>query len=102
MSPPFDPVSARLFPSLARYARKQRWLGLLAIAVMIFTSGLACGLLIGNYRGQVADEFMTTWEREFHQFKEDYLKHHAKDLRTTKAAAQVIVQRKEDARREGD
>lgn len=97
---PLDDITARLFPSLALYARKMKWCIGIAVAVMIFTSGLACGLLIGNYRGQVADESMTTWGREFHQFKEDYLKHHAKDLRTTKAAAQVIVQRKEDARRE--
>jgi hypothetical protein len=37
--------------------------------------------------------------REFNLFKEDYLKHHARSLTTTKAAAQVVVQKAEDARR---
>lgn len=100
MTPPLDSVSARLFPSLARYARKQRRLGLLAAAVMIFTSGLACGLLIGSYRGQVADESYNQTVREFGQFKIDYLEHHAKKLTTTKAQAQVIAQRNEDVRGE--
>lgn len=97
-----DPVSARLFPSLARHARKMKWLGMLAIAVCVYMLGLHNGLLLGTYRGRVADESYTKTVYEFNQFKEDYLKHHAKDLRTTKAAAQVIVQRNEDARRGGE
>lgn len=97
---PLDPVSARLFPSLARYARKQRWLGLLAVAGIVYVVGFWSGLLVGTYRGQVADQSYEHMVREFGQFKEDYLKHHTKSLTTTKAAAQVTVQRKEDARRE--
>ena len=98
MTPPLDAVSARLFPSLARYARKMKRLGLLAVAVVIFTGGLACGLLVGSYRGQVADESYQYQVREFNQFKEDYLRRFAKDLRVTAAQAQVIVTQRERER----
>lgn len=97
---PLDPVTARCFPSLARYARKQRWLGVLAIAGIIYVVGFWSGLLVGSYRGQVADESYTYMVHEFARFKEDYLAHHAKGLTTTRAAAQVLTQRKEEARSE--
>jgi len=95
-----DPITKRMFPTLAAYARKMRWLGFLAVAVIVYTIGFHNGLLLGSYRGRVADESMTTWGREFHQFKEDYLKHHAKALMITKAQARVVVQQKEDLREE--
>lgn len=99
---PLDPTTARLFPSLARYARRQRWLGWLAVAGIIYVMGFWSGLLVGSYRGQVADESYTRMVYEFNQFKEDYLKHHVKQLTVTKAAAQVITQQREDARRGGE
>lgn len=92
---PLDPLVARMFPTLARYARKMRWLGVLAIAVLIYTLGFHNGLLVGTYRGQVADESYTQTVREFNRFKEDYLKHHEQKLRVTKAQAQVAVSQKE-------
>jgi len=97
---PLDPISARMFPTLARYARRVRWVLYGCAAFIIFTAGLAAGVLIGGYRGQVADESYAHAIREFHEFREDYLKHHVKSLTTTKAAMQVSAQKKEDARRE--
>lgn len=97
---PLDSISARLFPTLARYARRQRWLGLLAVAGIIYVVGFWSGLLVGSYRGQVADESYEHMVREFNQFKGEYLQHHAKQLTMTKPQAQVSAQRKEDARRE--
>lgn len=95
---PLDDITARMFPSLARYARRQRRLGLLAVAGIVYVVGFWSGLLVGSYRGQVANESYEYMVREFNSFREDYLKHHAGRFTTTKAQAQVIVQRKEDAR----
>ena len=95
---PLDEITCRMFPTLARYARKMKRLGLLAVAVVIFTGGLACGLLVGSYRGQVTDESYQYQVREFNQFKEDYLKRFAKDLRVTAAQARVIVTERERER----
>lgn len=102
MKPALDPITARMFPTLAKYARRQRWLGLLAVAGIVYVVGFWSGLLVGSYRGAVADESYTRMVYEFNQFKEDYLKHHVKQLTMTKGAAQVIVQRSEDARRGGE
>jgi len=96
-----DPTSARMFPTLAAYARRVRWLLYGCVAAIIFTAGLACGLLVGSYRGVVEDQSYAYMVREFHQFKEDYLKHHAKGLTMTKAQAQVSAQKKEGMRNGG-
>ena len=95
---PLDPLTRRLFPSLAAYARRARWAIYGCVAVVIFTAGLAAGLTIGSYRGQVADESYAHMIREFNLFKEDYLKHHVRSLTTSKAAAQVVVQQAENRR----
>jgi hypothetical protein len=94
-----DPVSALLFPSLARFARRTRWLVYACLAVFLFTAGLACGLVIGTYRGKVADENYQEWGRRLNVLEQDYAKHH-REGRVTKAQAQVIAQQRDEARRE--
>jgi hypothetical protein len=86
-----DPVSARMFPTLAKYARRQRRLGLLGVGMILCALSFAGGVVVGSYRGKVADETYYAWGLRLNTLERDYQEHHPKMLRTTKAQAAVVT-----------
>lgn len=89
---PLDDITRRLFPTLAKYANKLQWLMLLAGAVIVYTLGFHNGLLLGSYRGKVADENYAEVVRRVNALEEFTQGHHAKLLRTTGGQAAIIAQ----------
>lgn len=98
---PLDDITARMFPTLARYCRTVRRRELLALAG-IALSGYVLGRdMLSAYQGRVATEHMMGMLGRINSLEETCQKDFPKRLTMTKGAAQVIVQQKEDARRGG-
>lgn len=88
-----DPITARLFPALARYARRQRWLGLVGVMAILCALSFAAGVVVGSYRGKVADETYYAWGLRLNTLERDYEQHHQKALTMTKAQSAVLIDR---------
>lgn len=81
-----------------RIIRSAKWLCRLALGIILFAIGVSCGVVIGGYRGQVADENFAAWGRRVDVLEREFEKRFPRQLVTTKAVAQVISQRLLDAR----
>lgn len=79
--------------------RMARRLAFLFSYALTFLAGLAVGLLLVGYQVRVAADSMRTWGARLVTLESQYEREHP-GLKVSKAAAQVITQRKEDARRE--
>jgi len=80
-----------MFPSLARFARRQWWLGMLGIVATLCALSFAGGVVVGSYRGHVADENYHSVVGHINDLEQQYEKHHPKSMRTTKMQAVVLV-----------
>jgi ammonia channel protein AmtB len=97
---PLDPVEVRLFPRLARFARRQWWLGALGIVAVLCTLSFAGGVVVGHYQGMVALENYHAVVRHINDLEQEYEKHHPKSTRTTKAQAVALMEQVEKRRKE--
>jgi hypothetical protein len=88
---PLDPVTARLFPTLAKFARRQWWLGALCIVAVLCALSFAGGVVVGHYQGMVSQENYHAVVQHINDLEREYEKHHPKSLRTTRAQAQAII-----------
>ena len=95
---PLDAVSARLFPSLAAYARNVRRRELLALIGTALSAYVLARDALGAYQGRVATEGLHAMLQRVNEIEERC--QGSRKLITSKAAAQVIVQQIEDKRRE--
>lgn len=102
MTPPLDPVSAQCFPSLARYARKVRRREILALVGIVLAGYVVGRDALSAYQGRVATEHMLGMMGRVNNLETTCQRDYPKRLTMTKAAAQVMAQRKEDARRGGE
>lgn len=100
MMPPLDPVHARLFPSLARYARTVRRRELLALTGLALSGYVLGRDLLSAYQGRVATEHMLAIVGRVNELESACQREYPRRLTVTKAAAQVLTQQREDARRE--
>ena len=87
-----DHVTARLFPTVAKFARRQWWLGALGIVAVLCALSFAGGVMLGSYRGKTADENYYEWGRRLNILEREYERDHPKRLRTTRAQAAVLVE----------
>jgi len=88
---PLDPLTARLFPTLASFARRQRWLGVVGIVAVLCALSFAGGVVLGNYQGQVSRENYHAVVLRINSLEQFTQEHHPKSLRTTKVQAQAII-----------
>ena len=88
---PLDPLTVRLFPTLAKYARRQWWLGALGIVAVLCALSFASGVMLGSYRGRVADENYHAVILRINNLEQFTQEHHPKSLRTTRAQAIAII-----------
>lgn len=97
-----DDITARMFPTLAKYARTVRRRELLALTGIVLSGYVLGRDLLSAYQGRVATEHMMGMVGRVNNLEETCQKDFPKRLTMTKGAAQVIVQRNEDARRGGE
>ena len=93
---PLDPITARLFPTLARYARRTHRLRLLCTHTLMFVVGVAVTFLFLGYHQHIATENQSRLLVRVADLEDQYGRHH--NMRTTAAQSQVIVSQKERAR----
>lgn len=93
-----DPIYARLFPTLARYAHQVRRRELLALAGLALSGYVLGRDLLSAYQGRVATEHMMGIVGRINNLEETCQKDYPRRLTVTKAAAQVLTQQREDAR----
>lgn len=107
---PLDPVTARCFPSLARYVRKVRRRDRLAFVGIVLSAYVLGRDLLSAYQGRVATQNMSAMVGRVNDLEGKCQKEYPKRLTLTKAQAQVwaasaghlSAQGKEDERREGE
>ena len=97
---PLDAVSARLFPSLAAYARKVRRRELLAMAGITLSAYVLGRDVLRAYREGIATENMLSMVTRVNEIEAQCQRDNPRRFTITKAAAQVSVQKLEDARKE--
>ena len=88
---PLDPVEVKLFPSLARYARRAWWFIVVSVVVLLCALSFAGGVVLGSYRGRVADENYHAVVLRINNLEQFTQEHHPKSLRTTRAQAIAII-----------
>ena len=96
---PLDPLTARLFPTLASFARRQRWLGVVGIVAVLCALSFAGGVVLGHYQGLVSRENYHDVVRHINDLEQQYEKHHPKSLRTTKAQSAILIDQAERGER---
>lgn len=97
-----DDVTLRCFPSLAAYIREVRRRELLALVGLVLSAYVIGRDALSAYQGRVATENMLGVIGRVNNLEETCQKDYPKRLTMTKPQAQVIAQRKEDERREGE
>ena len=97
---PLDPISARMFPTLAAYARKVRRRELLAMAGITLSAYVLGRDVLRAYREGIATENMLSMVTRVNEIEEQCQRESPRKFVLTKAAAQVHVQKLEDARKE--
>jgi len=95
---PLDAVSARLFPSLAAYARKVRRRELLAMAGITLSAYVLGRDVLRAYREGIATENMLSMVTRVNEIEEQCQRERPKRLIMTKAQAQISAQKREDLR----
>ena len=98
MTPPLDAVSARLFPSLAAYARKVRRRELLALVGIILSAYVLGRDLLSAYQGRVATENMHDMVGRINNLETACQKEYPKRAIVTKAQAAVSARQSEEER----
>ena len=93
---PLDEITCRLFPTLARYARRTHRLLLLCTHTLLFLAGVAVTFMFLGYHQHVATENQSRLLVRVADLEDQYGRHH--NMRTTAAQAQVIVTQKERER----
>lgn len=94
---PIEPVTARLFPTLAAYAHKVRRREILALVLTALSVYVLGRDALSAYQGRVATEGLHAMLQRVNEI--EGVCQGSRKLVTTKAAAQVAVQKIEDARR---
>ena len=97
---PLDDVTRRLFPTLARYARTVRRRERLALAGLVLSAYIIGRDVLSAYQGRVATEHMLAMVGRVNELEGVCQREYPKRLTITKAAAQVLTQRKEDVKKE--
>ncbi len=92
-----DPVTAKLFPSIARRLRLLNRLLLFCTHALCFIIGVAITFLFLGYHQRVATDNQTQIIGRVVTLEAQYQRDHP-GMHVSKAAAQVIVQRKDDER----
>ena len=95
---PLDPISARMFPTLAAYARKVRRRELLAMAGITLSAYVLGRDVLRAYREGIATENMLSMVTRVNEIEEQCQRERPKRLIMTKAQAQISAQKREDAR----
>ena len=88
---PLDPVTARCFPTIAKFARRQWWLGALGIVAALCALSFAGGVVVGHYQGMVSQENYHAVVLRINTLEQFTQEHHPKSLRTTRAQAVAII-----------
>ena len=97
---PLDAVTSKMFPTLARFARRQWWLGTLGVVALLCALSFAGGVVVGSYRGRVADENYHAVVLRINAIEQFTQEHHPKSLRTTRAQSAVLIDQAEKRRQE--
>jgi len=92
---PLDPVEARLFPSLAKYARKVRRRGLLALIGIALSAYVLGRDVLSAYQGRVAASLMLACLPRQQALETQYQRDHVKSLTVSKAQANDSAWRRE-------
>lgn len=95
---PLDDITARMFPTLARYARTVRRRELLALAGIVLSGYVLGRDLLSAYQGRVATEHMMGMLGRINSLEDTCQQTYPQRLTVTKAAAQVLTRQREDAR----
>jgi hypothetical protein len=89
-----DPQFSRLFPTQARQVKRALARGRWFLCALCFVAGLAVGVLLVGYHLHVATTNLHTWGGRLVLLEEQYQQDHQSTLKTSKAQAQVIVERR--------
>lgn len=95
---PLDSVSARMFPSLAAYAKKVRRRELLALVCIAISAYVLGRDALSAYRERVATEHMLAVVMRVNNLESACQKDYPKRSLVTKAQAAVIVAQREKER----
>jgi hypothetical protein len=93
-----DPVSARLFPSLAAYARKVRRRELLALMGLALSAYIIGRDALSAYQGRVATENMLAMVTRVNLIENQCKKEYPKRFLTTRGEAAAIIGRQDKER----
>ena len=96
---PLDPITCRLFPSLASYVRKVRRRELLAMAGITLSAYVLGRDVLRAYREGIATENMLSMVTRVNEIEAQCQRESPRKFVLTKAAAQVHVQKREEERR---
>lgn len=97
---PLDEVTQRMFPTLAAYARRVRRRELLAMAGITLSAYVLGRDVLRAYREGIATENMLSMVTRVNEIEAQCQRDNPRRFTITKAAAQVSVQKLEDARKE--
>ena len=92
---PLDPVSSRLFPTLARYARRTRRLALVCSHALLFLAGMAVTFLWLGYHQYVVTEAQGRLVGRISAIEEQYERDHKHAMVTTKTQANDAAWKRE-------
>lgn len=94
-----DPITARLFPTIAKRLTRLNRLMVCCTHALAFVAGVALTFFFLGYHQRVATDNQMQIIGRVAVLEADCQREHP-GLRVSKAAAQVIVQRKDDERRQ--
>jgi hypothetical protein len=97
---PLDPVEARLFPTLAAYARKARRRSILALIGLTLSVYIIGRDVLSAYQGRVATENMQAVVRRVNDLEAHCQKTSPSQFITTKTQAQDWAWEREKAKKE--
>ena len=95
---PLDPISSRMFPTLAAYARKVRRRELLALVAIVLSAYVLGRDMLSAYQGRVAAENMLAVVTRVNEIEAQCQQAQPRRFVLTKAAAQVGAAKKEEER----
>ncbi|MDE2258887.1 MAG: hypothetical protein KGK17_00970 [Betaproteobacteria bacterium] len=88
-----DEVSARMFPTLDRYARRVRRRSILALIALTVSAYIIGRDVLSGYQMRVAKENMAALPARIVALEDQYQRDHHTTLTTTKAQSAVLVER---------
>ena len=93
-----DPLQARLFPTLAAYARDLRRREILAFIGVALSAYIIGRDLLSAYQGRIATENMLAVVTRVNELESQCQQAYPKKFTVSKSLAQVIVQRHADGK----